>query len=53
MVDIAPQIYRHPVIYEKGWPVLYIALKKDIYGYLRLAFMFYEWFLVYTRGNGV
>ena len=36
MVNIVPQIYRQNVIYEKGRPVLYITLKKALYGCLRL-----------------
>ena len=38
MVNIAPQIYRHHVIYEKGRPVLYVTLKKAIYDCLMLVF---------------
>ena len=37
MVNIAPQIYTHFVIYEKGRPVLYVTLKEALYGCLRSA----------------
>ena len=32
MVNISSQIYKHHVIYEKGRLVLYVTLKKDLYG---------------------
>ena len=34
MLNIAPQIYRHHVIHEKGSLVLYINLKKVLYSCL-------------------
>ena len=37
MVHIAPQIYTHFVIYEKGRTVLYVTLKEALYGCLRSA----------------
>ena len=37
MVNIAPQIYTHFVIYEKGRPVLYVNLKEALYGCLGSA----------------
>ena len=43
MVNIAPKIYRQHIIYKKGRPVLYLTLKKPIYGYLRLSLLFYDW----------
>ena len=52
MVNIAPQIYRQHMIYEKVRLVLYVPLKKALYGYLRLAFMFYEWIMADTRCKG-
>ena len=52
MVKIAPQIYRHHVIYEKGMTVLYITLKKYLYDYLRLALLFYEKLVADMRGKG-
>ena len=42
MVNIAPQIYRQHVIYDKERPVLYITLKKSLYGCPMSVFMFYE-----------
>ena len=37
MVNIAPQIYTHFLIYEKGRPVLYVTLKEALYRCLRSA----------------
>ena len=37
MVNIAPQIYTHVVIYENKRPVLYVILKEALYGCLRSA----------------
>ena len=34
MVNIAPQIYRKHMIYEKGSPIIYFRLKKALYGCL-------------------
>ena len=42
MVNIAPPIYRHHVIYEKGMPVLYVTLKKVLYVCIRPSLIFYE-----------
>ena len=42
MIIIVPQIYRQQVIYEDVRPLIYVNLKKDIYGCLRLKFLFYE-----------
>ena len=52
MVNNAPQIYRQHVIYEKERPVLYTTLKKALYGFPRLAFLFYERLVAYMRGKG-
>ena len=51
MVNIVPQIYRHNVIYKKGRPVLYVNLKKTLYGCLRLEFLFYERLVADMRGK--
>ena len=53
MVNIAPQIYIQHVIYEKGRPFLYITLKKDFCGCLRLALLLYERLVSDIRGKGV
>ena len=37
MVNIAPQIYTHFLIYENKRPVLYVILKEALYGCLRSA----------------
>ena len=52
IVKITPQIYRHNMIYEKGRPVLYVTLKKALYGCLRLAFLLYARFVAEMRGKG-
>ena len=52
MVNIAPQIYRQQVIYEDVRPLIYVNLKKDVYGCLRLKFLFYEQLVSYMRGKG-
>ena len=52
MVNIAPQIYRQCVIYEKGRPVLYVIPKKELYGCLILALLFYEQSVADIRGKG-
>ena len=51
MVNIAPQIYRQHVIYEKGRPVLYLSLKKALYGLLRSEFLLYERLVADMRGK--
>ena len=50
MVNIANQIYRQHVKYEKGRPVLYITIKKALYSCQRSSFMFYERLVVDMRG---
>ena len=52
MVNIAPQIYRHHVIYEKVRLVLYINLNKAIYGCPISALMLYERLVAYMRDKG-
>ena len=52
MVNISPRIYRQNMIHENGRPVLYVTLKKVLYGFLRLAFLFYERLVAYMRGKG-
>ena len=52
LVKIVPQIYIQHVIYEKVSPVLYITLKKDIYGCLISALLFYEKLVADMRGKG-
>ena len=51
MVNIATQIYRQHVIYEKGKKVLYFTLKKDLYDCLTSTFLLYEWLVAYMRGK--
>ena len=51
-VKIESQIYIQHVIYEKVSPVLYITLKKDIYGCLISALLFYERPVADMRGKG-
>ena len=53
MVNISPQIYRQHAIYEKGSSVLYVNLKKALYGYLILASVFYERIVADMRGKGI
>ena len=43
MVNILPQIYRQNVIYKKEIQVLYITLKKSLYGCLGYLLLFSEW----------
>ena len=52
MVNIAPQIYRQKVIYEKGRLVLYVTLNKALYGCLVLALLLYERIVSDMRGKG-
>ena len=42
IVNIASQIYRQRILYEKVGPVLYIKLNKALYVGLILTFLFYE-----------
>ena len=43
MVHIAPQIYRPYVkMDKKGTPILYLRLKKALYGILRSSLLFYR-----------
>ena len=43
VVHIAPQIYRPYVkMYKKGTPILYLRLKKALYGILRSSLLFYR-----------
>ena len=43
MVHIAPQIYRPYVkMDKKGTPILYVRLKKALYGLLRSSLLFYR-----------
>ena len=52
MVNIARQIYRHNVIYEKGRPVLYLNLKNAIYRFLISELLLYERIFPDMRGKG-
>ena len=52
MVNIAPPIYRKNVIYEKGRKVLYVTIKKALYGCLGLALLFYEQLVTDMRDKG-
>ena len=51
MVNIAPQIYREKVIYNKVRSVLYFNLKKALYGYLIFALLLFERILADMRGK--
>ena len=43
MVHIAPQIYqKHITVDKKGTPVLYVKLKKPLYGLMRASLLFYQ-----------
>ena len=43
MVHIVPQIYRPYVnMDKKGTPILYLRLKKALYGLLRFSLLFYR-----------
>ena len=43
MIHIAPQIYRPYVkMDKKGTPILYVRLKKALYGLLRSSLLFYR-----------
>ena len=43
MVHIAPQIYRSYVNMDKNViPILYVRLKKELYGILRSSLLFYK-----------
>jgi hypothetical protein len=42
MIQIAPQVYRKYVtINKKGTPILYVKLKKALYGLMRVSLLFY------------
>ncbi len=42
MIQIAPQVYRKYVtINKKGMPILYVKLKKALYGLMRASLLFY------------
>ena len=43
MIQIAPQVYRKYItINKKGTPVLYVKLKKALYGLMRASLLFYQ-----------
>ena len=43
MIQIAPQVYRKYVtINKKGTPILYVKLKKVLYGLMRVSLLFYR-----------
>ena len=42
MVKIDPKLYRKYIQIENGHPVLYVALKKALYGTLKAAFLFWR-----------
>ncbi len=43
MMQIAPQVYRKYVtINKKGMPILYVKLKKALYGLMRASLLFYR-----------
>ena len=42
MIQIAPQVYRKYVtVNKKGMPILYVKLKKALYGLMRASLLFY------------
>ena len=43
MIQIAPQVYRKYVtVNKKGMPILYVKLKKALYGLMRASLLFYR-----------
>ena len=42
LVKIEPKLYRKYVLIEKGKPVLYVKLKKALYGTLHAALLFWQ-----------
>ena len=42
LVKLAPEIYRSYIVTERGKKVLYVKLKKALYGLLKSALLFYE-----------
>ena len=49
VVKFSPRIYIQHVIYENLRPVLYVILKKAIYGCLRLVLLLYGRLVAYLR----
>jgi hypothetical protein len=42
LIKLEPKLYRKYVLMEKGKPVLYVELKKALYGTLRAALLFWK-----------
>ena len=42
LVSIAPRIYRKYVVMKNGQKILYVRLKKVLYGLLQAALLFYK-----------
>ena len=42
LVQVAPEIYREYVVIERGQKVLYLELRKALYGMLKSALLFYK-----------
>ena len=52
MVNIAPKIYIHHVIYEKARMFLYVTRKEVLYGCLILILLFYDRTVADMRSKG-
>ncbi len=42
LVTMAPEVYKHYVVYENGHMVLYLEVVKALYGMLQSALLFYK-----------
>ena len=42
LVKICPELYKEYLVYENGVPVLYLELKKALYGMLESSLLFYK-----------
>ena len=51
-VNIDPKLYRKFVVLDKGMKVLYVKLKKALYGLLRGSLLFYLKLATELKNNG-
>ena len=42
LVKLAPKLFSKYIIHEKGKPILYVELKKALYGMLRVVLLFWR-----------
>jgi hypothetical protein len=42
LIEVSPETYKNRVVTEKGRKVLYLALKKALYGCVKSALLFWE-----------